>query len=1145
MVRLKRCMVRTLGILVCARGCSAAAFFPSTIGAARRVTERLAAGSRYAHSASARRGSAPVALLAVCDRRQRRCELHGASDGIPRPLGASRAAPPLLSARGGGRELTMRQAECPAPVDTSTEMAKQYSPAEVEEKLYEWWEQSGFFEPAGDETKQCFVIAMPPPNVTGRLHMGHAMFVALEDIMARFHRMRGHPTLWLPGTDHAGIATQMLVERALRAEGVERVDLGRERFLERVWDWKAEYGGAITSQIRRLGASCDWSREAFTLQPELCGAVNKAFVTLHERGLVYRGEYMVNWSPELGTAVSDLEVDYVEEEGKLYYFKYPLADEGDAKDGEDPFIPVATTRPETILGDQAVCVHPEDERYKHLIGKEVVVPMLGRRIPVIADTYVEMDFGTGALKITPAHDINDYEIGKRYKLPMQNIMNKDATLNGECGAYEGLDRYVARERLWSDMHAEGLTIKAEPHMQRVPRSERSGEVIEPLVSTQWFVKMDGMAEKGLNAVRSGETQILPNRFEKVYFNWLENIQDWCVSRQLWWGHRIPVWYAQGTDKFYVAENADEARKQAEAELGEGVVLKQDEDVLDTWFSSGLWPFATVGWPGDAGASSDFAKFYPTSVMETGYDILFFWVARMMMLGIELTERAPFHTIYLHGLVRDGQGQKMSKTKGNVVDPIETIKTMGTDALRLSLVTGVTPGQDVPLAMEKIQANRNFANKLWNTARFLDMGLRELPAEERQALAAVGPMSAAELEALPLPERWVISRCHQLVDKVTSQLLAYDFGPAGQSIYAFLWDEYADWYIEISKLRISSGDAAQAKQARRTLVYVLDSCLRLLHPFMPYITEELWQRLPHEGVSLMLAPWPQMEDVSLATDLAAEGEFASLQALVRSVRNARAEYKVEPGKKSGATVVATEAVVEILQQEAEAVASLARLEEGKFSIVALGSDAAAAAAAENAVRLVVEEQIEAFLPLAELLDADKERARLTKQQVGLQGDVDKLEQRLVSPGFVDKAPPELVTKAQEELRELQQQLETVQSSIAQLPPPSAEYLAAEAEREAAKRAKEEAKAAKAAKAAAKKAEADAAAAAAIAAMDPAELAAIVAKVEAAGEAVRSLKEAAAPKEEIDSAVAGLLEAKAALPEGHELLGKKKKAKAKSR
>jgi valyl-tRNA synthetase len=733
--------------------------------------------------------------------------------------------------------------------------------------------------------------------------------------------------------------------------------------------------------------------------------------------------------------VSDLEVEYTDEEGSLYYFKYALAD-------SDDHIAVATTRPETILGDQAVCVHPEDERYKHLIGKEVVVPILGRKVPIIADDYVQMDFGSGALKITPAHDVNDYAIGKRHDLPMVNILNKDATLNAEGGKYEGLDRYECREQLWKDMEAAGLTLKVDAHTQRVPRSQRSGEVIEPMISAQWFVKMDNMASKGCDAVRSGDIKILPERFEKVYFNWLENIQDWCVSRQLWWGHRIPVWYAEGgsaAGQYFVARTEEEARSQAEAQLGPGVTLRQDEDVLDTWFSSGLWPFATVGWPAEPGsaAEKELARFYPSSVMETGYDILFFWVARMVMLGIEFTGKSPFHTIYMHGLVRDGQGQKMSKTKGNVVDPLETIDQYGTDALRLSLVTGTTPGQDVPLSMEKVEANRNFANKLWNTGRFIVLGLDGLEESEKAALAVRKPVSAAELAALPLPERWVISRCHQLVETVTAQLSNYDFGPAGTAIYQFLWDEYADWYIEISKRRIgaSEEDAKAAMDARRTLVYALDTCLRLLHPFMPYVTEEIWQRLPHEGESLMIAPWPQPEESgSLPIDVEALNQFDSMQSLVRSIRNARAEYRVEGAKKIAATVLSTGGLSEALRAEADALAFLARVDPAslEFAPFAGGATAEAEEQEGSCVRLVVGEELEALLPLSEMVDADKERQRLGKQQKTLEGAIEKLEKRLGAPGFADKAPAAVVAKAEGELAEQREKLNGVLAALQALP-----------------------------------------------------------------------------------------------------------------
>ena len=645
----------------------------------------------------------------------------------------------------------------------------------LEKDIYAWWEDADYFKPSADVTKESYVLPMPPPNVTGYLHMGHAMFIALQDILARFHRMRGKSTLWLPGTDHAGIATQMLVERALVEEGTSRKALGREKFVERVWQWKAEKGGYIQGQMKRLGASADWSREKFTLEPGMSDSVTEAFVRMHDKGLIYKGDYMVNWSPNLQTAVSDLEVDYVEEEGRMYYFKYQLED-GEGGDGEH--IPVATTRPETILGDTAVCVHPEDERYKHLIGKNVVVPVLGRRIPVIADDYVDREFGTGALKITPAHDPNDYEIGKRWGLESINIMHKDASINEVGGeAYSGMDRFACREKLWADMDALGLVIRSEPRMQRVPRSQRGGEVIEPMISAQWFLKMDGMAKRALDAVETKDIRIIPDRFEKTWFNWLDNIHDWCISRQLWWGHRIPVYYVTPTQSgvedptYVVARSEDAARLLTQERLGHGdFSLRQDEDVLDTWFSSGLWPFATVGWPAQ---TAEYERFYPAACLETGYDILFFWVARMVMMGLELTDKSPFHTIYMHGLVRSSDGQKMSKTKGNVIDPLDTIGQYGCDALRYSLVTGSSPGQDVPLSMERVEANRNFANKLWNVGKYLQNALKDVEAEEYKVLASGAAMSQAELSKMPFAERYIISRCHGLIDDVTESLERYD------------------------------------------------------------------------------------------------------------------------------------------------------------------------------------------------------------------------------------------------------------------------------------------------------------------------------------------------------------------------------------
>jgi len=922
-----------------------------------------------------------------------------------------------------------------------------YDPSSFEADIYRWWENSGCFDPDAKQKpwkgqKSPYVLPMPPPNVTGRLHMGHAIFVALQDVLARFHRMRGRPVLWLPGTDHAGIATQLQVEKALITEGTTREEVGREEFLRRVWEYKEEQGGHITRQLRSLGASADWSREAFTMDPNLSEAVSEAFVRLHDKGLVYRGEYMVNWAPLLQTAVSDLEVEYSEEVGKLYFFKYKV-------DGSEEFLPVATTRPETICGDTAVCVHPEDERYKHLVGKRVVVPMSeGRTIPVIADEYVDMSFGTGALKITPGHDINDYAIGKKFGLPIINIMNKDGSLNGNCGNYDGLDRFDARTKLWEDMEANGLTIKVDPHTQRVPRSQRGGEVIEPLVSSQWFVKTEGMGAKALKAVENGDIKIVPERFNKIWDNWLTDIRDWCVSRQLWWGHRIPVWYVgeTGESEHFVARNEAEAREKAfAAGHAPDVVLRQEEDVLDTWFSSGLWPFATVGWPNEEGVEgSDYSRFYPAACLETGYDILFFWVARMAMMGLELTGKAPFHTVYLHGLVRAADGTKMSKTKGNVIDPLDTVAQFGADSLRYSLVTGVTPGQDIPLNMEKIEANCNFANKLWNICKFVTgNALKDLSHDSWDELAVTGPIEKEEFDTLSLPEKYIVSKLHSLTASITSDLERYQLGAAGSKLYEFLWDQYADWYVEISKTRIyegaGGGGAEETKAAQRVLVYVLDISMRLLHPYMPYVTEQLWHHLPRAPATeeqaahaLMLADWPQMDDgTPLVTDAEAVSIFECFQALTRSIRNARAEYNVEPGKRISAVIVAGGQLRIELEKELKSLVSLARLDPDQVAIYEAGSPEAQGALEEKSVKLVIQDGVEAYLPLSGLIDPVKERARLEKQIAKLAKEIEKLGGRLESKGFTDKAPPELVETARGELKELNEQLEKVKASLAGL------------------------------------------------------------------------------------------------------------------
>ncbi|KAL4422888.1 hypothetical protein ABPG75_009085 [Micractinium tetrahymenae] len=889
------------------------------------------------------------------------------------------------------------------------------------------WESSGYFKPDEGAQGEPYVISMPPPNVTGKLHMGHAMFATLQDIMTRYQRMRGRPTLWLPGTDHAGIATQMVVEKQLAAQGRDRRSLGREAFEAEVWSWKAQYGGFITQQLRRLGASCDWSRERFTLDSGLSEAVLEAFVRLHEKGLIYRGSYMVNWSPGLQTAVSDLEVEYSEEPGTLYYFKYPVAD-------SDEFLPVATTRPETILGDTAVAVHPEDERYKHLVGREAVVPMSGgRRIKVIADEYVDREFGTGALKITPGHDVNDYEIGKRFSLEIINIMNDDGTLNAAAGAYAGLDRFAARKQLWADMEAQGLVIKQEPYQMRVPRSQRGGEIVEPLVREQWFVRMEPLAKPALEAVASGDIRILPERFEKVYNFWLENIKDWCISRQLWWGHRIPVWYvfdskeaaaaASSSDRYIVAKSEAVAREQAVQQYGEGVVLKQESDVLDTWFSSGLWPFSTLGWPA---ATSDLERFYPTTVMETGHDILFFWVARMIMMGLEFTGRPPFSTVYLHGLVRDEKGRKMSKSLGNVVDPVETIQQYGADALRFTLATGTSPGQDLNLSLDRVNSSRNFTNKLWNAGKFVLFNLEKFDDAEWQRLAGVDLSAAASTAGLALPERWVVSSLHSTVREITAAHERFDFGEAGRLLYEFVWSDFADWYIEAAKARLYGGDEAAAAQTRSVLVYVYDKILKLAHPFMPFITEEMWQATPHTGAALIAAPWPSAE---AAVDGGADAQFEALQAAVRSVRNARAEYGVEPGRKIAATVRVDDPELRAaLQAEAPVLALLAKLDAEQLSFVG-GEEGAAMAGQQGQIELVVGEGVEVFLPMAGLFDAAKEIERLQKQQAKLEKELAGLNGRLSNPKFVDKAPEQVVAEARQQAAEMGEQLAQIADKIA--------------------------------------------------------------------------------------------------------------------
>jgi valyl-tRNA synthetase len=805
------------------------------------------------------------------------------------------------------------------------DLPKTYDFKATEQRLYDWWEKNGYFSPANDPKKPGFdpsikpyVISIPPPNVTGELHLGHALFVSMEDLMIRHARMKGYSALWVPGSDHAGIATQLLVEKfLLETEEVTRDELGRDEFVKRAWEWKEKYGSLITKQIRRLGASCDWSRERFTLDEGLSMSVREAFVRLYEKGLIYRGKRLINWAPLLRTAVSDLEVEYSEEDGTLYFFKYMLAD------GSGDFIPVATTRPETILGDTAVAVHPEDERFQNFIGRKVLVPILGREVPVISDTYVDRAFGTGALKITPAHDPNDYTIGENHKLEMIPVLDQSARVNENGGPYAGLDRFECRKRIWEDIRAAGLVIREQAYRIKVPRSQRGGEIVEPMISTQWFIKIQPLADAALEAVRSGSIRIVPDHFTKVFYNWLENIQDWCISRQLWWGHRIPVWYCATCGEMTVGREDPVCCGKCGSEK-----ITQDPDVLDTWFSSGLWPFSTLGWPEN---TPDMQYFYPTTMMETGYDILFFWVARMIMFGLEFTGKAPFNTVYLHGLVRDEHGEKMSKVKGNVIDPLILMNDLGTDALRFTVLVGSAPGNDKNLSEKKVEANRNFANKIWNAGRFVISAIENAPEK------AIGDPNPS------LADRWITARLEELVRNVDRLFAGYQYGEAGRQIYDFFWSEFADWYIEISKQQLAQGGDAAFFTAE-IITAILDSCLRLLHPFTPFVTEELWGFLkqaaiekdhPSRGLdgkweeALIIARWPESND-PIEKDETSIADFGLIMDLVRGIRNLRVENGITPGKKIPASIIASEKYG-LLQSQQKVICTLTHLDVNNTEI----------------------------------------------------------------------------------------------------------------------------------------------------------------------------------------------------------------------
>ncbi|MGI6451331.1 MAG: valine--tRNA ligase [Desulfitobacteriia bacterium] len=873
------------------------------------------------------------------------------------------------------------------------QMAKVYDPSEVEEKWYKFWEENGFFTPKVEPGLKPFSIVMPPPNVTGSLHLGHAMDNTLQDILTRFKRMQGYNTLWVPGTDHAGIATQAKVEEQLAKEGTSKHELGREKFLERVWAWKEEYGGTITRQLRKLGASCDWSRERFTMDEGCSRAVREVFVKLYEKGLIYRGNYIVNWCSKCHTTISDIEVEHNEREGQLWHIRYP------AKDGGEGVI-VATTRPETMLGDVAVAVHPEDERYRELIGKTVILPLMDREIPIIADDYVEREFGTGAVKITPAHDVNDFEMGLRHNLEQINILNSDATINENGGKYQGLDRYEARKQVVKDLEALGYLVKVEPHTHALGECYRCSTVIEPRVSKQWFVKMKPLAEPAIKVVLDGLLEFVPERFARIYIGWLENIRDWCISRQLWWGHRIPVWYCQDCGaEICTLEDPTKCPKCGSTQL------EQDPDVLDTWFSSALWPFSTLGWPEE---TAELKQFYPTSVLVTGRDIIFFWVARMIFMGLEFQKEVPFHEVMIHGLILDSQGRKMSKSLGNGVDPIEVINQFGADTLRFMLITGNTPGNDLRFHFEKLEATRNFLNKIWNASRFVLMNLEDFTAKPR------GELQPAD--------KWILSRYEDTAQKVTAALERYDLGEAGRLLYEFIWNEYCDWYIELTKKRLYNKEKPEERHtAQSVLMEVLEGTLRLLHPFMPFLTEEIWQHLPVEGESIMLSSWPEVNGYR---DEQAEKDMLVLMDVIRAVRNIRAEVNVAPGRKADLLLVAPqEKTALVLEKGLEDIKQLASGE--KITILAKMDKKPPQSAS------AVLDEVTVYLPLKGLLDLDKEIAKIRKEINTALQEQKRLEGKLNNPGFISKAPVEVVAKEKEKLEALLSRLQSLKIRLSDL------------------------------------------------------------------------------------------------------------------
>lgn len=874
------------------------------------------------------------------------------------------------------------------------EMSSKFQPQEVEAGKYQWWVDSGVFHPNEDPNAEPYSIVIPPPNVTGKLHLGHAWDVTLQDMIIRQKRMQGFDTLWLPGMDHAGIATQAKVEEKLRGEGLSRYDLGREKFLEQTWEWKEEYASHIREQWAKMGISVDYRRERFTLDKGLSDAVKKVFVTLYEKGLIYRGEYIINWDPKAKTSLSDIEVIHKDVEGAFYHMNYPLAD-------GSGFLEIATTRPETLLGDTAVAVHPDDERYQALIGKTVILPLVNREIPIIADEYVEQDFGTGVVKITPAHDPNDFEVGNRHNLPRINVMNDDATMNELAGKYEGMDRFAARKAIVKDLEEAGLLVKIEKHLHSVGHSERTDVVVEPRLSKQWFVKMGPLAEQAINAQRAeGDNTVnfYPPRFNDAYLRWMENIHDWVISRQLWWGHQIPAWYHKETGEVYVGMEAPSDIEN----------WTQDPDVLDTWFSSALWPFSTMGWPDEDAA--DYKRYYPTNTLVTGYDILTFWVSRMMFQGLEFTGKRPFKNVLIHGLIRDSQGRKMSKSLGNGVDPMEVIEQYGADALRWFLANGSAPGQDVRYSTDKMDAAWNFINKIWNASRYALMNVGDLTADQ---VDITGEKTLAD--------KWILTRLNQTIGKVTELFEKFEFGEAGRLLYRFIWDDFCDWYIEMSKETLAGDDEAAKLTTRSILVYVLDNTLRLLHPIMPFVTEEIWQSVPHVGESLVVATYPTVHPEQMDEQAAEEMEF--LMDFIRSVRTVRNEMNTPLSKPINIIAKVSDAAhYAILKENESYIARFSNPEEFVY-----GEDVEAPS---DAVTSVIT-GAEIYLPLAGLINIEDEIARLEKEAEKLQQEVDRVEKKLSNEKFVAKAPAAVVEAERAKGADYQAQREAVLERIATL------------------------------------------------------------------------------------------------------------------